>query len=152
MHNGYLYNEQLYNGMCTIDTCTTDVWKKDTCTIGQLYNRATEKNGRFYKRTFVQQTFEKRIIEQPNSWKRIFVQTKHLWPFVQSRFPTQRVSSAELWSFVCCWSTQDTEQTVQLPVIWYALTLMWRHCNASLKGKCSHIDEFFIIACTGSCH
>ena len=46
-----------------MDTCTTDVWKK-----GHLYNWTFVKQDR-WKMTLVQQTFEKRIIEQ-----RLFVQ------------------------------------------------------------------------------
>ena len=59
------------------------VWKKGICTIGQLYNRIHKKLTRI-NRLFVQQTFQKRIIEQPDSWKTDTCTTGHLWPFVQS--------------------------------------------------------------------
>ena len=80
---GSMYNGHLYNVICTMDTCTTDFWKNDIYTIGQLYNRTDEKkrtvvqwilvqsdtctighlyngklnNGHMYTRTVVQRTF-----------------------------------------------------------------------------------------------
>ena len=44
-----------------------------------------------------------------------------------SGFSLQRSSNAELW---CFFDEQMVEQTVESSVIWDAVTLTWRHCNA----------------------
>ena len=38
-------------------------------------------------------------------------------------------SSAELWYFLWCTHEKMVEQAVGSPVIWDAVTIMWRHCN-----------------------
>ena len=53
------------------------------------------------------------------------------WPFV--RAISQSVSYTEgpvtrRFDFLCCKSVQAVELTVHLPVIWSAMTLVWRHC------------------------
>ena len=57
------------------------------------------------------------------------------WPFVGGihRLPVDShhkgPSYAELWCFRWCSLKQTGEQTVELPVIWDVLTLMWLCCN-----------------------
>ena len=60
----------------------------------------------------------------------------HNWPFVSKsachlgiQLPIVKASNAKLAYYRCCYSQQAAEQTVELPVIWYTMTLMWHHCN-----------------------
>ena len=50
-------------------------------------------------------------------------------PPIPDRFPSQKTSDAELWSFSWGITQQTVEQTVILPVIWDAITVMYPHCN-----------------------
>ena len=44
-------------------------------------------------------------------------------------FPSQRASKMDLWYFHCCDPECAVRYTVGLPVVWDAITPMWRHCN-----------------------
>ena len=46
--------------------------------------------------------------------------------------PSQKVNHVEIWCYICGWSESAIEQTVELSVIWYAIKLSWRHCNADM--------------------
>ena len=46
-----------------------------------------------------------------------------------SGFPYQRISNMELWCLLCCKPEQTVAQIVELPVIWDAMVLLWRHSN-----------------------
>ena len=67
-------------------------------------------------------------------------------PQITHGFPSQRPINADL----SYWPEQRIEQTVDLPVIWDAMTLMWCHCNDDRKlysnikdmKKCSCCDQF----------
>ena len=48
-------------------------------------------------------------------------------PPVTGGFPSQRASNAELGYFLCHYPEQIAGETVELPVIWDTITLMWRH-------------------------
>ena len=58
----------------------------------------------------------------------------HCWPFLRgihrSPIPSQRINHLKLWWYLRYKRQQSVEQTVTLPVIWDALTLMWHYCNA----------------------
>ena len=53
---------------------------------------------------------------------------------VTGEFPRTKASDAELWCFL--WSTSEPtdEQTMETPVIWDAMPLLWRHCNVNTRG------------------
>ena len=59
------------------------------------------------------------------------------WPFVggihrsRRRIPTQRASNSELWCFLC----QTDQQTFELLLICYAMSLTWRHCNGHILSS-----------------
>ena len=59
----------------------------------------------------------------------------HHRPFVSEihSFPSQRTSNSELWLFLCSYPEQAVQQTVKLPVIWDAMTLLQSYCNALPK-------------------
>ena len=42
--------------------------------------------------------------------------------------PLQRTNDAELWWFHCCTPEQFVKQTLELPVMWGTITLMWSPC------------------------
>ena len=46
--------------------------------------------------------------------------------------PFTKASSADLWCFLCT-HEQSVEQTMELLVIWNAMSVMWRHCNAKFR-------------------
>ena len=50
----------------------------------------------------------------------------HYWPFVMGIHRSQTVPNVELWRFLWCQHKQIIDQTLDLPVIWDALTRMWR--------------------------
>ena len=45
------------------------------------------------------------------------------------------VCNAELWWFDCCLPEQVAKHTIELSVIWNAMTFMWRHCDTNLKEE-----------------
>ena len=50
---------------------------------------------------------------------------------VTGGFPSQcEGQCCGVWCFLCCHPEQAAEQTVNLPVIWDTMMLMWHHCNA----------------------
>ena len=70
-------------------------------------------------------------------------------PPATGRFPSQSTSNAELWCFLCCQPKQTLEPTIQLPVIWDTMMLMWwQGCwwpgNGMSQGISNHgIDLVF---------
>ena len=46
-------------------------------------------------------------------------------PLVTSWFPFQRAINKELWCILCCRHGQIVEQTIEMLVKWYTLTLIW---------------------------
>ena len=40
-----------------------------------------------------------------------------------------KASNGKLEYYRCCYPQQAVEQTIELPAIWYTMTLMWRHRN-----------------------
>ena len=64
------------------------------------------------------------------AWGRHYVGTLSalllLWLVDSSR---RGASNVYLWCFLCCQTEQTVEQTIELPRIWDAMTLMWCHCN-----------------------
>ena len=57
-----------------------------------------------------------------HGWKKNSASSVHLSPL-------QRPGNVELWSWWFCYHHQMGKQTVELQVIWDAMTFMWRHCN-----------------------
>ena len=54
-----------------------------------------------------------------------------------SGFPTQRDSNADLWYFCSCQPEQTVKQTLYWPVIWDAMTAIWRHRHEQfIQCKC----------------
>ena len=49
---------------------------------------------------------------------------------------SQMATNAKLWFF--CWPEQDVEQIFKFLVIWDAMTIIWRNCNANTLLKRSH--------------
>ena len=43
--------------------------------------------------------------------------------------PFIKAGNVDLWWFLCCQPEQAFEQSVDLSMIWDAMTPMWRHCN-----------------------
>ena len=64
-------------------------------------------------------------------WKRFL----HNWPFVREiqrstvDSPHESLSNAGHWCFLWCQHEQTMWQTDVLLVIWYAMMLLWLHCN-----------------------
>ena len=53
-------------------------------------------------------------------------------PSVTDGFPSQRASNAKLWCFLSCYyPEQSVEQTIQWPVEWDAMALIWHNCNVT---------------------
>ena len=57
-----------------------------------------------------------------------------IFPFVRKPpatcgFPSQRANYEELWWFICCQPKQTVEPTVELPVTWDIMVLMWPQCS-----------------------
>ena len=61
-------------------------------------------------------------------------------PLVTSGLLSQRSSYAEFRCLLCCYHKQAVEETVEKPMIWEAITLMWWHCNSLA------IDDFKYFA------
>ena len=61
----------------------------------------------------------------------IFRVTGPLWreSIGQRRVPLTKASDAELWCFLWYAPEQTVKQTIETPVLWYAIALIWRHCN-----------------------
>ena len=60
----------------------------------------------------------------------IFHITGLLWVESTSHwFPSKMSDNAKLWSFLACMPEHTVEQTVELPIIWLIMKLMWYHCN-----------------------
>ena len=56
-------------------------------------------------------------------------------------FPSHRgTSNVEFWQFYCCQPGQNVEHTIELNVIWDAMTLMWRHCNHQVLDQSINND------------
>ena len=55
--------------------------------------------------------------------------TGHQW------FSPKAANNAELWNFFLSWAWQAVKQTVEVPVVWNSMTLMWQHYH----------DEFVIL-------
>ena len=54
-------------------------------------------------------------------------------PPVTGGFPSQRVSNAEFWCFLCCQS-EFVDQVVGFLMIWAVMTSLWCHCNDFVRG------------------
>ena len=54
----------------------------------------------------------------------------------------QRASDADLWCFLRYYPEQTAKQTVNLSMIWDAMTLMWRGCNEQIcsRHRAGHKD------------
>ena len=68
----------------------------------------------------------------------------HYWHFVgihkwRLDLPHKGPSNAELLYFVCCQSEWAVEQTVGLPLIWGAMTLICLQCNVCLLSRQSYL-------------
>ena len=74
--------------------------------------------------------------------------TDPLWgnPPVTGEFSLQRTSNAELSCFLCCYSEQALEHTVELPLIWDATTPMGRHCNVMWQPICVNYRHSILIS------
>ena len=65
----------------------------------------------------------------------------YYWPFVRGIHRWQvdstnnGTSNAKFWGLLWCFPEQGDKQRVEMPLIWYMMTLMWCHCNAFLKGS-----------------
>ena len=89
------------------------------------------------------------------AWKRLpyhwpFVRGIDRWPVVTGGFPSQRVIYAVFWLFLWCCLEQATERTINLPLIWDAMSLKWRHYNGLSCGIPS-IPGAFPIMCPSVC-
>ena len=51
---------------------------------------------------------------------------------VTGELPSQNAGNTELWCFHWWTPTQTVKQTVNLPVIWDAVTPTWRHCKVKV--------------------
>ena len=58
------------------------------------------------------------------------------YPIATNGFPSQRANNVELWCFHWCSSEQTVGQTVEVPVIWDVMTLMWSHWNVTGGNRC----------------
>ena len=69
------------------------------------------------------------------------------WASTGYGFPSERVSNACIWWFLCCYSEQAVQYTVELPVVLDAIMFILCHCNAALCLCCiTWIDgPYFII-------
>ena len=65
---------------------------------------------------------------------------------VTGGFPAKRTGNGWPWCILRCQLGQAVEQTLELPVIWIAISHMWR----PLKRKYLHFDATFITCCSGS--
>ena len=54
-------------------------------------------------------------------------------------FQSQKDSNAEIWCFHCCQPEQVAKQTVEMPLIWSFITLMW--CYSNYHDIC-FVDNF----------
>ena len=71
-------------------------------------------------------------VRRVTSWQGTLSAQLVFWegkPPVTGGFPSQRASYTELWCSLWCTPELRIEHTVELPVIWDAITSMWRHCN-----------------------
>ena len=61
--------------------------------------------------------------------------------------PRKGLIHYRFWRFHCCLPEQTIEQTVEVPVLWDATTLLWRHCNdcSGLNGPSLKIKIFLGI-------
>ena len=57
-------------------------------------------------------------------------------PLVTSGFPSQWASNVDLWWFLCCKSDSAIEQTIQLPVTWDTIMLIWHNIIRNLNICC----------------
>ena len=79
------------------------------------------------------------------------IKWKHLprfWNLVMGNHRKQvesltKASDAELWCFLWCAFEEPVKPTVELPVIWYAITLMWRHCDDTLASNNWHCTNYW---------
>ena len=53
-------------------------------------------------------------------------------PLVTGGFRSQGTCNMDLWCFLWCQPERAVEQTIKLPVIWEAMTLMWCRCYTIL--------------------
>ena len=58
-------------------------------------------------------------------------------PPVIGRFPSQSANNAELWWYFPCWYA---EKAIELPAVWDAITLLWRHSNGNIGSTIFIID------------
>ena len=66
--------------------------------------------------------------------------TGHWW------IPLTKANRKELWCFLWCMPKETVEQTVELLVIWDAMSVMWCHCNAySIFKFIFHKDYCYLI-------
>ena len=47
--------------------------------------------------------------------------------------PSQRATNVQLWCYLWCEHEKTVQQTMELPVIWGTMTLIWRHCTDWVK-------------------
>ena len=64
------------------------------------------------------------------------------------------VSNAELWYFLWNWREPHVKQTVWMPVIWDAITLMWYHCidkgnvhTPPMTSRCRIFHHMAVYSC-----
>ena len=82
----------------------------------------------------------KRLSKQPWGWWfetplcSLWRQCNEYWSFVMWSYwslvvsLTQKANNVELWCFLWRCAGKAVEQTVKLPAIWDAMTLLWHHC------------------------
>ena len=77
---------------------------------------------------------------RPYPWKRYDMETLSALlslcdgnPPFKAGLPSQRNTNIQLWCYLWCEHEQTVQQTMELPVIWGAMTLIWRHCTDWVK-------------------
>ena len=75
--------------------------------------------------------------------------TGSLWRESTIRFTLQRTKNAELWCFIWCKPGHTVEQTLEMFVISYAMTLIWRFC--AICGKRNVSPIICLIASMQTC-
>ena len=59
----------------------------------------------------------------PHNWPFARISTHYRW------IPSDRASYTELQWCLCCYLQQVVDETIEFPVIWKAMALMWCNCN-----------------------
>ena len=65
-------------------------------------------------------------------------------PSMTNGFHSQMASKAVIWCY-CCWHERAIAETIELPVIWDAMTHMWRQCNGDVLWKTKTLLMPFVL-------